>query len=548
LIYSSTTKFISYLEKKVNQKSNNSQYLDVLSDILLQYILKNRPEKIELCTFWTKNKLKGETLPEKTYRDIWDILMCAVQYEQDDVIMKYWEIAHQYFKDHTERDKYMELHYALGGYLLYTKRYDCIRRFFEYYPTRPPEYVLLPNTIQDIFTFYFEVWNFDTKEYVHIANLYPFPAEKGWHAELVVRNAICSYMALLFLKQLLPNYTIIGTSLYPPSLSLPETQKERYAWMSALPSFKDLVKEHMANDELMKIMKKIIDLSLFFDEKFAKNMSLEFIEGRESELKTQYERNSVELPPSEEKVKQFKDDTKKIIEEGITKIAQINNNMDIDDADKYKTEEYLISDTECVLKNDFSECSGNDFYFNAHSVVYKLQQKIVSSFFDKKTKEFSLSPEQIFEAIDRLNINEQYVMVSFGLDLEKDNYKGIKIYAFDKRLLRKSLFILKKTDLPTISFKPILDDIKEKYSLEKIAEAHELYASVIDLNKTTPELLEECKTEFDKTENELKKSALLNIFLSMEIKWKEGLEMIQIKQHTARETGQANTLEEITLS
>jgi hypothetical protein len=534
LTYSSTTKFISYLKTKANKAPNNRQYLDAISDILLKYIRKNRPEKIELCKCWTENKLKGEILPEKTDQDIWKILICAIQHEQDDVIMEYWKIAHQYFKGHIERNKYMELHYALGGYLIHTQRYGCIRKFFEYLPTVPPEYVLLPNTIQDILNFYFEVWNLDTNKYVHIANLYPFPQENGWHAELVIRNAICSYMALLFLKQLLLNYEIRGTSLYPPSLSLPETQKETRAWMDALPSFKKLIEEHTANDELMKIMGKMKDLSLFFDEKCANVQSLEFIEGLESELKIQYERNTIELPPSEEKVKQFKNAAKKIVEEEITKINQINNDTDIGNTDKYETKEYLISDPKCVLKNDFSEYSENHFYFDtppANLVVHKLQREIADSFLGKKTKEISLPPEQIFEAIDKLNINEQYVIVSFGLNLEKENYKDIKIYTFDKRLLlHKSLFILKKMDLPAISFKPIPADVKEKYSLEKIIEAHELYASVIDLNKTTPELLEECKANFNKTDDELKKSALLNIFLSMEVKWKKEIDVIQIKQ------------------
>lgn len=550
LIYHTTTKFISYLKKKDYKAPKNSQYLDAISDILLQFIRKKRPDTFQLCKFWTENKLQEENLPEQTYRDIWVILRCAVQYEQDDVIMAYWKVAHQYFKDYGEREKYMEFHYALGGYLLYKQRYHCIRELFEHLPSAPPEYVLLPNAIQDILSFYFKVWSLDTNEYAHIANLYSFPQESGWHAELVVRNAICSYTALLFLKQLLLNYKISGTSAIPPSLSLPEVQKEIRAWINALPSFKKLVNEHLENDNLMEIMKTITSLSFLFDKESARVHSLDFIENLELELKTLYERNTVELSPSGEKVKQFKDTIKKIIEEAIIKINQINNDADINDTDKYKTEEHLISKQEHILKDNFFEHSEialpcfDTLLANLAKQGFRI--KIANSFLDKKTKEISLPLKKILEAIDKLNINEQYVIVSFGLDLGKENYKNIPIYAFEGRfLLHNSLFILKKTDLPHISFQPVPDDIKEKYSLEKIAETHELYASVIDLNKAAPELLEECKTEFNKTEDELKKSALLNIFLNMEIKWKQELEILQIKQYTGRETSQANTLEEI---
>jgi hypothetical protein len=87
--------------------------------------------------------------------------------------------------------------------------------------------------------------------------------------------------------------------------------------------------------------------------------------------------------------------------------------------------------------------------------------------------------------------------------------------------------------LPSIATKDIDSLIKEKFAPNKISDEIELYASVIDLNKTTPEILEQ--NRHGMTDDELKKLVLLNIFLSLEVKWKREVEMIHIMQYSAYE-------------
>jgi len=51
----------------------------------------------------------------------------------------------------SERNRFLEFHYALGGLLLYRKQYKTLPYLFEYSQYDPPEYVLLPKTPTDIF-------------------------------------------------------------------------------------------------------------------------------------------------------------------------------------------------------------------------------------------------------------------------------------------------------------------------------------------------------------------------------------------------------------
>ncbi|MDR3235126.1 MAG: hypothetical protein LBT48_00150 [Prevotellaceae bacterium] len=550
VIYYTTKNFISYLKKKIKKKcKKNDCYLEALSDILLQSIQKRLPNK-DLWKIWVENKLQG-VISEQTYRDIWDILCVAVQYEQDDLIIEYWEIAYQHYtnnfcpngikKDTPEQKKFIEFHYILGGLLICKQRYSCIRRIFAYTTSEPLGSVLLPTVMQDIFTFYFDV----REQYPHTSGQYPFPQESGLQADAVVKNWICSYMAILFLRQYtIPSLLITIKPLEDPIP--PKTQGEIRTWIDGLDGFKKLVNEHLDNAELMKILKWQI-ISREWCTQNDKPYPLDFIEEFKAKLESTYQNNALTMPLFMTKVEKFNNSSKNIIEKAMNSIMQISNTDNIDNADKWTSGKNILS---CLISKDtFSECpeSENPHFdtFLANSVVDKLRKDISDSFLDaRKTRnkgkiEYLLVPEIIFKAIDKLNVDKQYVIVSFGMDvdkvpeLKKENYNDIIIYAFERTSsVNNILFVLKKIDLPKITTLPP-DNQKRKYSLEKISEDFELYASVIDLNEAKGTILEDARKQ-GKTDDEIKKSALLNIFIDMEIKWKNGIEIIQIQQHTGK--------------
>jgi hypothetical protein len=173
------------------------------------------------------------------------------------------------------------------------------------------------------------------------------------------------------------------------------------------------------------------------------------------------------------------------------------------------------------------------------------------------SKSYLLKSEELFKAIDKLEIDETYVIVNFGIQLNhfinelkvmglsSIKYKNTDIFSFNgSHIVRGSLFILKKTDLPNISTKPISEDIIGKYSLKKISDTINLYSSVIDLNKTTPEVYNENKQ--NKNDDELRKSVLLNIIISNEFKWKQKIEMIELREYSEFfQKGIANKLDDI---
>lgn len=544
------------------------------------YLLEHRTSG----EIWLLGELQGKEISENTYSWMWRNLLLAIRYNQDDLIMNHWETCHQYYvyslryihkeygrstgnfqvsnqeavdKRLAERKRFIEFHYALGGLLTYKQRYGCIKRMFIHTQSQPPKYELLPESMYEIFKFYFDVRDPYERKYTWISHQYPFPDLSGLNADYVIKKWIMSYMAILFLRQYtIQPYLITMKPLdYPP---LPDTQGEIKQWIDGLDFFKKLVSEHLQNIELLKTLGLDFITEQWCEEN-QKIFPIIFIESLKSNLEGAYNTNALNLPISEEKVLQFENTTTSVIETTVENLMLVNNEIEIEDEN---TDKWYVNGQRMLQSKDaFSnnpEVHHIDFdSFLASVLSRSLKEGLSETFFYKRTKSFLLKPEDIFKAIERLAIDNEYVIINFGLSLDyfinqlnvdelsTNKYKDINIYSFNgSHLVRDSLFILKKSDLPKISTRPIDADLIAKYSLKKISDTINLYSSVIDLNNTSEEIFNENKQ--DKSDEELRKSVLLNIIISTEFKWKKEIEVIQLNQHSEYlQKGIANKLDDV---
>lgn len=573
-------------------KSESVVYPDIYYELVhksieeLAILKEKRNYSLEYRTaggIWLLGELQGSGVSERTYAWMWKNLRLVIQYQQDDMVVYHWETAHQFYtyslqyiheeydysaqnfqvsnqadvdRRKIERKQFIEFHYALGGLLTYKQMYSCLKRIFNHTNSQPPKYELLPESMYEIFKFYFEVRDPYDRKYTWISHQYPFPEQSGLNADSVIKKWISSYMALLFLRQytLMPYLITMKPLDYP---SIPRTQGEIKKWIDGLDFFKKLVLEHLSNSKLIDEL----NLNFLTPEWCLENHKtypIDFIDTFKAQLLDAYQTNALTIPISEAKVTLFETSTKTIIESAITKYQVLNNEVGIDEeSDKW----YVNGQRMLQSKDAFSEnpeVHHIDFdSFLASVAARDIGEGVASTFLFKKSKSYLLKPDDIFIAIERLEINDQYIIVCFGLNLEHfindikvsgltlEKYRDTKILSFNgSRLIGSSIFILRKADLPIISTKPISAELIEKYSLKKISENIDLYTSIIDLNNTTEEILEENK--HDKEEEELRKSVLLSIIISTEIRWKKNIELIQIIQHSEyRQKGLPNNLNEI---
>ena len=255
-------------------------YLLIYNTIEELAILKNKKNyALEYRTIggvWLLGEMERHEISETTYTWLWRNILLAVKYEQDDMILYYWEVANQYFtyslkyiqreydrgsftiknndeitKRNKERERFLELQYFLGGLLLYEKRYSCISRLFTFTNSEPPSYELLPSTMDEIFTQYIKFIDPYERKFTTGFSMYSFPKQNGIYSEKVIKRWVCSYLAILFLRQ----YTIVPHMVYQKPLNypaIPSSQSEKKDWIDRLDFFKKLVSEILENTELIK--------------------------------------------------------------------------------------------------------------------------------------------------------------------------------------------------------------------------------------------------------------------------------------------------------
>ena len=319
-----------------------------------------------------------------------------------------------------------------------------------------------------------------------------------------------------------------------------------------------MVSEHLQNKDLLKTL-NLDFITPEWCEENQKPHPMNFIETLKTNLENAYHVNALTLPISNEKVTEFENATRIIIEGAVEKIGTLNNPELIqnDNSDKwYVNGQRMLQDKDAFSENP--EVHHLEFdSFLASVVSRSLNEGLGETFFRKKSHSYLLKPDDFFKAIDKLAIDENFVIVNFGINLDyfitqlnipglsKDKYNNTNIYSFDgSQVVRDSLFILKKSDLPNISTRPIDGDLITKYSLKKISDVINLYASVIDLNNTSTEIFNENKP--DKSDEELRKSVLLSIIISTEFKWKKDIELIQLRQYSEFfQKGIANKLDDV---
>lgn len=530
------------------------------------YLLEHRTSG----EIWLLGELQGSEISEETYSWMWRNLLLSIQYQQDDLVMNHWTTCHQYYtynlnyihkkydrtlgtlqvsnqeavdKRLTERQRFIEFHYALGGLLMYRERYSCIKRIFNHTQSQPPKYELLPESMFEIFKFYSDVRDPYELNYTWISHRYSFPETSGINSDSVTKKWIMSYMAVLFLRQ----YTIIPYLITMKPLdfpTVPTTQGEIKQWIEGLDFFRKLVSEHLQNSLLLKTLNFDFITQEWCNEN-QKPYPLTFIDNFKLNLEQAYKANAETLPISAEKVSEFENSTKEIIESTLIELQKINNSTEIKESDTdkwYVNGQQMLQDKDAFSENP--EVHHINFESFLSSVVSRrLKEGIGETFGYKKSKSFLLKPEDFFKAVDNLGIDENYIIVNFGINLDfyinhlkvselsTIKYKRTDIYSLaSSYYVRDSLFILKKSDLPDITTRPIDKDIITKYTLKKISDTLNLYSSVIDLNKTSEEIFNENK--HDKSDDELKKSVLLSVIISTEIKWKKNIEVVQLRQYS----------------
>lgn len=530
---------------------------------------------------WLLGELQEVGISEETLGIIWRMLMTAVSFQRDDLIMHWWANAHQVFtyylgyisekvtfdegvetvhnkaevdKRNAERERFLEFNTALGGMLLFKNRLDCIRRIFSYTSSTPPDYVLLPIHMNQVFHLFFKFWDVNHDNFPFISQRYRYPETEGLRSEDLVKIWTCKFGAVLLLRQ----YSIISYYTYVKPLELPSvptTKSERRNWIDNLSYLESYVKEQYENRDLLMAMgwEKLTDEWLAEHHKIH---PLQLIADVKKHVTDTDDRIDRERELDIEAIDQLKANIKRIITETYEPFTILSKNPL-----KGKIHTYEVNGIRTLVEK-IDVTKDKDLATGAYSVVDQIQGMVSETFLFPKQTKINVKEDELFKAIARLAPDpNEYVIISFGYDIDTyinyhkvkkltaNSYHGLKLYSFPQARSGRRLYLIKKDDLPYLfTSKPIPPEIS-KYKLEEIGN-HDLYFSIIDLFRNTKvknEWLAEAGIS-DEQRADIEKMAQVYIASHANMLWKEDIDLIciAVRYDSMEKMTDINTLEKLT--
>ncbi|MEY1639622.1 hypothetical protein [Tenuifilum osseticum] len=524
--------------------------------------------------FWLLGKdFEDIPISDETYSWLWRNIYTI--YDNPRLVEMFWANSSQYFKYNlksffpkydfgkekpvitnqeqvekreTERKRFLEFHYALGGLLLYQKQYKTLKYLFEYSQSKPPKYVLLPETTTEIFYWFEYFWN-EFKHKIPIGFRYGFPELNNLGNIGQVNYWICSYISILFLRQ----YTLHQYYIYQNFTDLPNLPNnilELNSWLDSISFFERTLNELLSNKELID--------ALEFEKLVESNRAnfIAFINDFKNDIKNKIGQHKLNAKLSDEKIENFYSKSNEIISNSFSLYKPIFIE---------KSEEHLKSDLKLTINGEqilmpkyaFTDSDipllNYDTFFADTIATKKIERYIPLAFHIARTKRYLLNKENLLYALSKIIANNNDIVivgVQLGYQtkeiLDNSDFKNSILYIPSTEYdLKDTLFVLRKNDLPAIEHRDIKEEEIEELQLKCINEHLKIYASVIDINLEENMAIKDKWNFNNELDNEDLKVQLTIAFLCI-IYWKKEREIIQINVASEfREQGIQNDINDV---
>mgnify|MGYP000855045237 CR=1 FL=1 len=474
---------------------------------------------------------------ETTYRYLWRNLRIQMFYNKDEWIMEYWKIASQkirpfmkpihqnglpYTTEQIEecerlRGDFVEFHIMLCAMLIQEKKYQLLELMLSFTQSEPPSYPLIPSTLREIIAIFNRINQNSFTNPFYYESKYQMPNMYGITEGKIVGAANC-YLALLAYRIYVIRWdynsylSVLSTGTLPSTLSELETLKNNLGvfkqWLMKIAENKDLLNviNFQSFDKEIKEKARIYgyqEAALLKPDKLLSNM--------EKEILTKMEELRSTLPLSNRKVAS----EEKELTDNILRVIEPYSPLLLDRLDRRFSQgkSYnLNSSVKIPFRNTaFVENPDVEHINIAGSMssymLQNFQYLFARSFYQEYTDAgYNLSSEDLFEGIDKLELNEEHYIIAFGIyldyyidrvtDLQKKKdhytYKGVKILLLDcsTEYFSQMLYVMRYDDRPFLTFQePSEEEIKKLY-LHKADKSYNLWLSIQKI-QDHPELLEE---------------------------------------------------------
>jgi hypothetical protein len=492
-------------------------------------------------------------ISEETYKWLWHNLNIICDNER--FIKMFWANSNQYFdyrlshftpnydfqtgrilneveikKRESERQDFLETHFALGGLLLYKKQHKAIKYIIEYTQSQPPRYALLPDSMTTIFTWFEHFRNEYKSVITPMDSKFYFPELDNLGNRQQVNYWICKYLSILFIRQ----YSLHTYYIYQDFTSLPrlpDDTSELNDWLDSVSFFEKCLKNVLNSKELLEDLgyTKIVEAN---EDNFS-----EFIASLKTKIIDKIGEEKLKAELSKEKLVAFETSTNKIITEAF-EIYECILNPSKDDIIESDLKLSVNGSTTIMSKSAFTSNDNNlnyDSVFASYVASDKIKREIPNSFAISASSRYLLNKDNLILGLEKLigHVKDIFIV---AIDIEYEVEEIImqsqfatfilKIPATDN-LTRGVLFVLKKSDFPWIEHKELQEDEIKRLQLKIVNENLKIYTSVIDLNIPENEKIKSLwNLENEKDNLDLK--VQLTIAFHSVIYWKKDRKVVQV--------------------
>ena len=481
-----------------------------------------------------------------SYKYLWKNLRIQMFYDKDEWIMEYWESASQkirLFMNTThispynqkgeldtkkmeeiknkkkQREEFLEFHIMLCSMLLQQKKYELLEQMLSFTQTEPPSYPLVPLTFSEILDVFNSVNHNISADPIHYESRYRMPKMHGITEGKIAGAANC-YLALLAYRI----YAIRWDYGYGSVLNtgaLPNTLSELATLSNNLNLFKYWLGGIRHDQELLQVV-GIRTLAEGNEDKaqiYAVKPDL-LVSNMQDEIDEKMKNLKETSPLNDEKVASEQKELTYNIRRAMEGYEDLLKK-------RFEQEKYLdlnSSISEPFLNTAFSGNSDVN-HFNiagsmSSSMLENFRNLFASAFFLKHSNtDYKLSSDDLFEAIDKLALNEQHYIIAFGIyfdyyigsveGLEKESthkyrYNKIRILSLDcsTEYFSQMLYIMEYDDRPFLYFLEPLEEEQQNLLLKKADKSYGLWLSIEKISEHPDLLTEPIKTQLGDKANQ----------------------------------------------
>ena len=463
-----------------------------------------------------------------SYKYLWKNLRIQMFYDKDEWIMEYWKSASQKIRPFTytspynqkgeldtkkkeQREEFLEFHIMLCSMLLQQKKYELLEQMLSFTETEPPSYPLIPSTFSEIVDIFNRVKHNISADPIHYESRYRMPKMHGITEGKIAGAANC-YLALLTYRIYAIRWNY-GYEFVLNTGALPNTLSELASLSRNLHLFKYWLERIRDDQELLQVVgirslaEEIENKAELYGREALLSPDL-LISSMQYEIHKKMENLKITSPLNDEKVaseqKELTDNIRRAMEGYGDLLGK-----------RFEQEEYYnlnSSISEAFLNTAFLRNPDINHLDTAKSVSSSILERFrhlfASAFFAKHSNtDYELSRDDLFEAIDKLALNEQHYIIAFGIyfdyyvgtieGLEKESahkyiYNKIRILSLDcsTEYFSQMLYIMEYEDRPFLDFLEPSEEKKKNLLLEMADESCGLWLSIKKISEL-PNLLTE---------------------------------------------------------